>query len=839
MAAPARGASGKPASDNFPLDKNQKLSLAGAAASLKYAKPEDLPSYPSAGLSSKSSSAGAAASLAAANQKRFEHWQPDPSASASAAAVLAKDYKVAEIWRPEASTAGSKAAMLAAKDGGNVNIWKPGKSAQGNSAATQALKSSNALSPQLDYGYTDDGHKRSLMAATGALRNSRRRADSTPVPPPSYPDASNASYNALNAATLAHKPSTKQRGDSGSGSAFDPERVHKVARDNVNRDLYSSHPNIGPGADEKQRADVLRAAAISMAKKMYDIQQKTIADASAPASNSSLQAARSVHGRNPSISTVDSLPQGTMQYNNLEEAARKLAAERLAKLHDEHASYRTYYGTNVAPQKRLSMRGRIRRRASSDGESIDTDKERSRRIRTQMSLFNDQLAQVDETKRKKDREALMAAAQRNVQTSMSGMDKKIFEDTGRIAPSLIQDWEAKARTAAENESKSRMVNHGKVDIGGGKFLDQEDVNAVAARNVQPLLDDINEKAEIHRARQEELRLEEEERKRVAKVEKERQEDLKAAEKKVKDEEKSAEQAKKDAQKQEEKAKHEEWIAQKTAVKESAKTQKEEEKAAKQQAKSEEKISKELAKEEARRKKEEEKIQRDIAKIGESTRKDTDKQAAKESAAATAAAKKQADERAAEKEEEDALARDRAEIEARKATTGTDGAPAPVSVAPPTSIAEIAAPSPISPKGESRVKSWIKTKLPIRRASKSQSSPSTDPRSVTTATGPPLLYPPGTTKSTLAEPEETRERDEDASMRQVALAGKPEEEEEIMPARSPSPDISISPPASERGRKRKDEEEERDTFDTALAPPATFVSVRKESPARDSKFHEEL
>ena len=152
----------------------------GAAASLKYANPQDLPSFPSSGLKKNDAAAGAAASLGWANQKPFEHWKPDRSASASAAAMIAKDYKMKEAWQPEKSSHGAKAALLAHRDSGPVEIWRPETdSPWGHSAATQAFRkfSDGGLYPTADYGYTDDGRRRSLMAATGAMSEDRRKPD--------------------------------------------------------------------------------------------------------------------------------------------------------------------------------------------------------------------------------------------------------------------------------------------------------------------------------------------------------------------------------------------------------------------------------------------------------------------------------------------------------------------------------------------------------------------------------------------------------------------------------------------------------------------------------------
>ncbi|KAG0645249.1 hypothetical protein D0Z07_9023 [Hyphodiscus hymeniophilus] len=528
------------------LDGHHRLSSAGAAASLKYANPQDLPSYPSSGLKKNDSAAGTAASLGWANQKPFEHWKPDPSASASAAAMMAKDYKMKELWQPEQSTYGAKAALLAHKDGGKVDIWRPeAESAWGNSAAAQAFKKFGAggLSPVLDYGYTDLGRKGSLMAATGAMSQSRQRAISTPDPRPkleTYPDESNAVTNALSAANSAHR--TKKKSESSEAGT--------VPYTNMSREMYTSHPPVAPEIDEKNRADTLRASAIAMAKQMYNIQQKQI-DQTSDAHRGAVAA-----HRRKSSSSDESDEVQPMRFNNLQEAAHKLAQERLAKLHDEHAQnreYLDYYGGNKPqPQSRLSIRGRPRRRASSDG-GMDEDREQSNKIRAQMSIFSSNVTQVDEKKRAQDREALIAAAQRNVTKRLHGMDERVFADTGKVGPSLLSEWEVKAHAAAQAKSDSRMENYGKVHIGGGKFIDQSAVDAVARSNVQPVLDEINEKAAAEHERQAAIKAEQLETTRKASERKQREKESKAINKKLKQQDKDEERLRIQEEKDEQKA----------------------------------------------------------------------------------------------------------------------------------------------------------------------------------------------------------------------------------------------------------------------------------------------
>lgn len=77
------------------------------------------------------------------------------------------------------------------------------------------------------------------------------------------------------------------------------------------------------------------------------------------------------------------------------------------------------------------------------------------------------------------------------------------------SPQQRELWERQARERAQRDSDARMVNVGRVHIGGGKFLDQSEIDAIAKARLQPTLDDISDKAEKQRARDEEIRLEQE------------------------------------------------------------------------------------------------------------------------------------------------------------------------------------------------------------------------------------------------------------------------------------------------------------------------------------------
>jgi hypothetical protein len=484
------------------------------------------------------SSAGQAANLAHANQKSPEWWKPEHSAAAGKAALLANGYKMAPMWQHEPSAAGSKAALLAHRDGVKMNLWQPKPSADGNSAANIAMRKKM---PETEQRQTSRQNG-ALLAATGAVSNSgRKRAQSTP-PVSRYPDSANSARNALSAATLASspsmrasKPQTSGTGSSRLGSAsLEAARIQHSK--SISRDMYTSNPPVALEVEEKRHNDALRASAISMAKKMYDVQQNNIDQAKASKAQG-LAGATSAHSQKPVPGSEEDIKQQAMTYIGIQEAAQKLAAERLAKIGpDENAKFRSYYGYEK-PRSKLTIR-RGRNRASSnpepvDDDSSDDDEFRSRRIRSQMSQLNKSVAEMDAKKQEQDRKNLIAAAQRKVNAQMLGMDKKIFDDTGKMSPAMIEEWDAKARAKAAANSEARMENHGRIHIGGGKYVDQADVNAIAQARIQPTLDEIHDKTEKRRAEEEEQRLELEEKKRQAQTEKHRSAELKAEEKRFK------------------------------------------------------------------------------------------------------------------------------------------------------------------------------------------------------------------------------------------------------------------------------------------------------------------
>ncbi|KAK9452020.1 uncharacterized protein V1518DRAFT_363836, partial [Limtongia smithiae] len=142
-------------------------------------------------------------------------------------------------------------------------------------------------------------------------------------------------------------------------------------------------------------------------------------------------------------------------------------------------------------------------------------------------------------------EILLAAAQNNVNKEMGKIDKNIRENTvwGN------KEYNAIALAIAEQEIHgARSQNSGKIDIGGGRFMTAEEVQEIAKKHVQPVLDELHEKAMEQREKDENARIEKERKLAEKAEEKARLHAIKMDEKARKKEEKADKKMRKEAEK---------------------------------------------------------------------------------------------------------------------------------------------------------------------------------------------------------------------------------------------------------------------------------------------------
>ena len=333
----------------------------------------------------------------------------------------------------------------------------------------------------------------------------------------------------------------------------------------------------------------------------------------------------------------------------LDDASRRIVAERIAREEDAFAAATRAAGMSFksgdsrAHQwddvlKKMSVR------RTTDGELGFSWFEQ------RLNSF-DQRAGISPEARIRDTRSIMETAQKNVRSRMDVMDRQILATRYELPKSQVMAREAIGRERLENERLERGMDcwygisankiDNKVDIGG-RIMTTQEVEAIAARHVKEVLDEIDIKVEEERKRQEIIRLEREaeerrkqeerriaderaaderrERERVKAEERAEREkemtviaNIRAAEQQKLSEEREADRLVRESEQRQRNAEKEADRLRREEVKEAARKAKEEERqkiAAEKEAErkriAEEKETERLAKEEQRRKLEEEK-----------------------------------------------------------------------------------------------------------------------------------------------------------------------------------------------------------------------------------------
>ncbi|KAF7715480.1 Uncharacterized protein PECH_007041 [Penicillium ucsense] len=456
------------------------------------------------------SHASAASALAHANQKPFELWRPGRLADAEKAAYHAKDVPSPESLVPNtgASAWGLEAATLAVRE-----------------QRAAAVRSSGQQSPlKPENTGANDLQTKARHAATGAFgARQRQRADSAPSEPSIVSD----SNWALSAAEASHRARAENEGPLDHlDKAMEASRIKHA---NLNARQFTSTPSVDLESQDRNRRNSLHAAALVMARDMYELTGPT---GETKDMSPALSAARNGHNQLRASKSVSGTHGTTgRQAVNLQEEAQRRAAEKLARMRDEHADMQQYYGTAPQAQSR-SLLGSRRKRATSDADAQQVDAEQSRQIRNQMFSLRNKLNEVDEG-RQKDRDSLMEAARRNVDARMRNMDMQIQADTGRAPPATQRQWDEVAQERVRQEAEaaeSQRHPTEQINIGSSRYMDMADVEALARSRLQPTFDEMTDQAERRRADELERRLDAEEKQRQANLQRQREASLTRAQK---------------------------------------------------------------------------------------------------------------------------------------------------------------------------------------------------------------------------------------------------------------------------------------------------------------------
>ena len=150
-------------------------------------------------------------------------------------------------------------------------------------------------------------------------------------------------------------------------------------------------------------------------------------------------------------------------------------------------------------------------------------------IRNQMSALSSRISEVDQDKRRRDRQLVLAAAQRNVKAQLQDIDEQVYANSGRLPPSLMSKLEPKINALAQSRADATISKYPpshQVDFGGGKFMNRTEVDQIATSRMQPMIDDMHERAEREHERQALLRQDQEDRKSEAAMLKARDKEMK-------------------------------------------------------------------------------------------------------------------------------------------------------------------------------------------------------------------------------------------------------------------------------------------------------------------------
>lgn len=446
------------------------------------------------------------------------------STSASSAALLAhQDHVEYEVPVHQLSANAGKAALLAHHDHQEYQVPEHALSANAGKAALLAHRDSTPV-PEKVNATSAAGAASALKAATQAHHDPAMR--------PTKPEDLQAkgAANALKAASQAHREAPAPY-----------KYVHP-----------SDHPEIGLLARSNTQSYLAEMQArdphsdtVKYANMSYNNARarQSQADGYRAISDEAYQAAGLFHDGASTVGRSRTNTASTTKAPvDLMALARRNVDSQMAERGLSRTGSQQTVSTLGAANRGASLAFRDGQARQADTEPVDTimsDREISERINREMAQFDQQ--------RKRNlnnvqvQSALMEAAKRNARLSMAQLEADRpytapnLRDTQRMED-LLNDQKLAAR---RNQSSQAMV-----DLGGGHYMSQVEIEAVAARRIQPVFEEMDEqvaemnrrKAEIQAHRDAEIaqrEAESAERKRVRAIEKEEERQTKEAEKKAK------------------------------------------------------------------------------------------------------------------------------------------------------------------------------------------------------------------------------------------------------------------------------------------------------------------
>jgi hypothetical protein len=197
--------------------------------------------------------------------------------------------------------------------------------------------------------------------------------------------------------------------------------------------------------------------------------------------------------RDSGISVPEEEGRTTAMYSHLEEAARQRAEERLSQI--GHALPPPVTATATTAARRASIV------TTEDQHGVDRPRSISlssgARARFNLSESDEDREAAERRKRGLNAVLLMETAKKNVEARLSEQDREIAERRRLV---YREEWARLAVRQAEEEVKDFDTH---IDIGGGAHITEEELRRVAERNVQPLLQEMDQRSEEHRQQQRE------------------------------------------------------------------------------------------------------------------------------------------------------------------------------------------------------------------------------------------------------------------------------------------------------------------------------------------------